>query len=140
MLRISSRPGNTSSTSNYSRNMKFRCGFTIRFSFRPFSMFFFRIFLLGSDTICHLEEETEAECGLRQSRCNLLRRPVVKRAVAILRNRTLIYALKFENCPERCAFSGKHPARCTPCNRPRAGPTRLGSTGVYYTPRIKQRS
>lgn len=138
MLRISSRPGNTSSASNYSRNMKFRCGLTIRFSFLSFCLLFFSrfvffyLFFLGSDTICHLEE-TKAECGLRQSRCNLLRQHVVKRAVAILRNRTLIYALKFGNCPGRCASSGKHPARCTTHDRFRPGPARLSSAGVVHT-------
>lgn len=54
-----------------------------------------------------------AKCGLRQSRRNLLLQPAVKRAVATLRNRTLIYALKFENCPGQCASSRKRPARYT---------------------------
>lgn len=54
-----------------------------------------------------------ARCKLRESRRNLLLQTAVKRADAILRNRTLIYTLKFGNRVRQCASSRKHPLHLT---------------------------
>lgn len=101
MLRINFCPGNTS-TWNYSKRVK--C--------YKATIFFSLTLPVGKTTPCR---------ELRESRRNLLLSPAVKScAVAILRNRTLIYTFKFENYAKATCIQQKTPAgalRVTRCTR-----------------------